>query len=79
VKDTAPSIAIIGPGLPASAWAYYLKKAGFESFAIFEKARDIGGVWRENTYPGAAAMCRRTCIRSRSIRITHGRRRRAAA
>jgi len=52
VKDTAPRIAIIGAGVAGLGMGYYLKKAGFESFAIFEKARDIGGVWRENTYPG---------------------------
>jgi cation diffusion facilitator CzcD-associated flavoprotein CzcO len=31
-----------------------LKKAGIESFTIYEKAEDLGGTWRDNTYPGAA-------------------------
>jgi hypothetical protein len=31
-----------------------LKQAGFEQFTLFEKAADVGGVWRDNTYPGAA-------------------------
>src|SRR5699024_7433449 len=31
-----------------------LKRAGFEDIVLFEKAADVGGVWRENTYPGAA-------------------------
>ena len=33
--------------------AYYLKQAGIDSFVIFEKAGDVGGTWRDNTYPGA--------------------------
>src|SRR6476620_9160140 len=31
-----------------------LKRAGIDSFTILEKADDVGGTWRENTYPGAA-------------------------
>ena len=29
-----------------------LKSAGIENFTIYEKASQIGGTWRENTYPG---------------------------
>src|SRR3546814_4691333 len=29
-------------------------QAGIDSFTIYEKADRLGGVWRENTYPGAA-------------------------
>jgi cation diffusion facilitator CzcD-associated flavoprotein CzcO len=50
----SPSIAIIGAGFAGLAMAYYLKKAGIESFTVFEKGTQVGGVWRENTYPGAA-------------------------
>jgi cation diffusion facilitator CzcD-associated flavoprotein CzcO len=49
-----PSIAIIGAGFSGLGMAYYLKKSGFEDFVIYEKAADLGGTWRENTYPGAA-------------------------
>ncbi len=31
-----------------------LKKAGIDSFEILEKAAQLGGTWRDNTYPGAA-------------------------
>jgi long-subunit acyl-CoA synthetase (AMP-forming)/cation diffusion facilitator CzcD-associated flavoprotein CzcO len=34
--------------------AIELKRSGFEDFVIFERASSVGGVWRENTYPGAA-------------------------
>ncbi|WP_280217119.1 flavin-containing monooxygenase [Nocardia neocaledoniensis] len=50
----APSIAIIGSGFGGLAAAIALKKRGFDDIVIFEKADDVGGVWRENTYPGAA-------------------------
>ena len=50
----APSIAIIGAGFGGIGLAITLKKAGIESLTIFEKAEGVGGVWRHNTYPGAA-------------------------
>jgi cation diffusion facilitator CzcD-associated flavoprotein CzcO len=31
-----------------------LKKAGIDSFVILEQGGDVGGVWRENTYPGCS-------------------------
>jgi len=34
--------------------AIKLLKAGFDQVTIFEKASSVGGVWRENTYPGIA-------------------------
>src|SRR3546814_10042717 len=49
-----PSVAIIGAGFGGLAAAHYLKQAGIDSFTIYEKADRLGGVWRENTYPGAA-------------------------
>ncbi|MFD4432656.1 flavin-containing monooxygenase, partial [Nocardia sp. NPDC058497] len=49
-----PSIAVIGSGFGGLAAAIALKKRGFDDIVVFEKADDVGGVWRENTYPGAA-------------------------
>lgn len=51
-KRTSPEVFIIGAGLGGLGMALYLKRAGIESFTIFEKGDDVGGVWRENTYPG---------------------------
>src|SRR3954465_8822075 len=31
-----------------------LRQAGIEDFEIFERGATVGGVWRANTYPGAA-------------------------
>ncbi|MAE96979.1 MAG: 4-hydroxyacetophenone monooxygenase [Deltaproteobacteria bacterium] len=47
-------IAIIGAGFAGIGTAIKLKKAGIESFTIFERASEVGGTWRDNTYPGAA-------------------------
>ena len=47
-------IAIIGAGFAGIGSAVRLKQAGIHSFTIFERADDIGGTWRDNTYPGAA-------------------------
>ncbi len=50
----SPSVAIIGAGFGGIGLGMTLKRAGVDSFTIFEKAEGIGGVWRDNTYPGAA-------------------------
>jgi cation diffusion facilitator CzcD-associated flavoprotein CzcO len=47
-------IAIIGAGFAGIGAAIRLRKAGIDSFTIFERAGEIGGTWRDNTYPGAA-------------------------
>src|SRR3546814_17799760 len=31
-----------------------LREAGIYDVTVFEKARDVGDTWRENTYPGIA-------------------------
>jgi cation diffusion facilitator CzcD-associated flavoprotein CzcO/acetyl esterase/lipase len=49
----SPSIAIIGAGFGGIGLGIQLKRAGFEDFTIMEKGEGIGGVWRDNTYPGA--------------------------
>ncbi|CAG0903802.1 unnamed protein product, partial [Darwinula stevensoni] len=53
-KGVCMKIAIIGSGFSGLGMAYYLDKAGFTDYTIYEKANDVGGCWRENTYPGVA-------------------------
>ena len=48
----ALKIAIIGGGMSGICMAAKLQDAGIDSFTIFEKADDVGGTWRDNTYPG---------------------------
>jgi cation diffusion facilitator CzcD-associated flavoprotein CzcO len=45
-------VAIIGAGMSGICMAVKLQDAGIDSFTIFEKADDVGGTWRDNTYPG---------------------------
>jgi cation diffusion facilitator CzcD-associated flavoprotein CzcO/acetyl esterase/lipase len=49
-----PSVAIIGAGFGGIGLAIKLRKLGIDSLTIFEKGERVGGVWRDNTYPGAA-------------------------
>ncbi|MEV4572727.1 NAD(P)/FAD-dependent oxidoreductase [Nonomuraea jabiensis] len=49
-----PGLAIIGSGFAGIGMAIKLKEAGYHDFVILEKAADLGGTWRDNTYPGCA-------------------------
>ncbi len=51
-RMTTARIAIVGTGFSGLGMAISLKKAGIEDFVIFERAADVGGTWRDNTYPG---------------------------
>ncbi|MGB5812315.1 MAG: NAD(P)/FAD-dependent oxidoreductase [Polyangiales bacterium] len=55
-QDTATDfpIAIIGAGFAGIGAAIRLKQEGIESFTMFERADEVGGTWRDNTYPGCA-------------------------
>ena len=48
------SVAIIGSGFGGVAAAVRLLQAGVSDLVVFERSDDVGGVWRANTYPGAA-------------------------
>ncbi|WP_107657685.1 DUF4873 domain-containing protein [Nocardia suismassiliense] len=48
-----PEIVIVGAGFGGIGMAIELRKAGIDDFVVLEKAGEIGGTWRENTYPGA--------------------------
>lgn len=60
VKSTSPTkvakakILIIGTGFGGIATAWHLKQAGEHDFVILERKGDVGGVWRDNGYPGCA-------------------------
>lgn len=47
-------IIIIGCGFGGIGMGIKLKEAGIHSFTIFERADEVGGTWRDNTYPGCA-------------------------
>ena len=47
-------VAILGSGYGGLGMAAQLVRGGIDDFVILEKADEVGGVWRDNTYPGAA-------------------------
>jgi cation diffusion facilitator CzcD-associated flavoprotein CzcO len=47
-------VVVVGTGFSGLGMAIQLKKAGRTDFVVLEKADDVGGTWRDNTYPGCA-------------------------
>src|SRR3954471_7663984 len=47
-------IAIIGSGFAGIGAAIRLQQAGFDDYVVLERAADVGGTWRDNSYPGCA-------------------------
>jgi cation diffusion facilitator CzcD-associated flavoprotein CzcO len=45
-------IAIVGTGFAGLGMAIRLRQEGEQDFVLLERAADIGGTWRDNTYPG---------------------------
>ncbi|MCW2784546.1 MAG: Cyclohexanone monooxygenase [Marmoricola sp.] len=51
---TTPRIVIIGAGFGGIGTAVELIQHGYTDVTLLERADEVGGVWRDNTYPGAA-------------------------
>ncbi len=47
-------VLVVGAGFGGLGMAIRLDGAGERDFLVVDKGRDVGGTWRENTYPGAA-------------------------
>ncbi|CAA0110296.1 flavin-containing monooxygenase [Zhongshania aliphaticivorans] len=54
VSYTNTQILIVGTGFAGLGMAIRLKEMGINDFIIIERAKDVGGTWRDNRYPGAA-------------------------
>ena len=61
VIDTAPTtlpdeveVAVVGSGFSGLAMAHRLREDGVTDFVVLERAREVGGTWRDNSYPGCA-------------------------
>jgi cation diffusion facilitator CzcD-associated flavoprotein CzcO len=48
------SIAVVGGGFGGVGAAVMLRQAGYEDVTVFERGERVGGVWNDNTYPGAS-------------------------
>lgn len=47
-------VAVIGSGFSGLGTAIRLIQQGIDDFLVFERADEVGGTWRDNTYPGCA-------------------------
>jgi cation diffusion facilitator CzcD-associated flavoprotein CzcO len=47
-------VLIVGTGFAGLGMAVRLKQAGIDDLILLERAGEVGGTWRDNTYPGAA-------------------------
>ncbi|WP_432515066.1 flavin-containing monooxygenase [Kineococcus sp. SYSU DK001] len=51
---TTTDVLVIGSGFAGLGLAVRLQRDGVHDFLVLERAGDVGGTWRDNTYPGAA-------------------------
>lgn len=49
-----PRVVIVGAGFGGLGAARELRRRGIDDIVVLERAASVGGVWRDNTYPGAA-------------------------
>ncbi len=54
MDNVSVDIAIIGAGFAGLGAAIRLLKEGRTNIVVFERAAEVGGTWRDNTYPGCA-------------------------
>jgi cation diffusion facilitator CzcD-associated flavoprotein CzcO len=47
-------VAVIGTGFTGLAAVHALRQAHITDFVVLERAQEVGGTWRDNTYPGLA-------------------------
>lgn len=47
-----PRVVVVGAGFAGIATGVKLKRAGIETFTVYESSLGIGGTWWDNTYPG---------------------------
>ncbi|WP_433269312.1 flavin-containing monooxygenase [Actinosynnema sp. CS-041913] len=47
-------VLVVGTGFSGLGMAIELKRTGERDFVVLEKAGDLGGTWRDNSYPGCA-------------------------
>ncbi len=52
---------VIGAGFGGLGLAIKLAQAGEDDFLLVDRGNEVGGTWRDNTYPGLPATCRPSC------------------
>ncbi len=51
---TEHQVVIVGAGFSGLGMAARLRQMGIEDFVVLDRGNDLGGTWRDNSYPGAA-------------------------
>ncbi|ASW55002.1 NAD(P)/FAD-dependent oxidoreductase [Plantactinospora sp. KBS50] len=53
-QRTSVRIAVLGAGFGGIGTAIRLRQRGYRDFLVFDRGTEVGGTWRDNTYPGCA-------------------------
>ncbi|MBH5335521.1 NAD(P)/FAD-dependent oxidoreductase [Streptomyces pactum] len=69
--NRSPKVVIVGTGLGGIGLAVHLKQTGINNLVILEQGHDVGGVWRDNNYPGAACDVPSTLYSYNSFKTKH--------
>ncbi len=48
------SVVIVGAGFSGIGMAARLRAMGVDDFVVLDRGNDLGGTWRDNSYPGAS-------------------------
>jgi cation diffusion facilitator CzcD-associated flavoprotein CzcO len=48
------SVIVVGAGFSGIGMAARLRQMGMDDFVVLDRGNDLGGTWRDNSYPGAA-------------------------
>src|SRR5689334_23917061 len=52
VEGLHSTVVVVGSGFGGIGMGTALRRAGMDDFVILEESSELGGVWRDNTYPG---------------------------
>ena len=47
-------VVVVGAGFSGIGMAARLRSMGIDDFVLLDRGNDLGGTWRDNSYPGAA-------------------------
>jgi cation diffusion facilitator CzcD-associated flavoprotein CzcO len=50
--NSSVRVAIVGSGFAGLGLAIRMRQQGIDDFVVLERADEVGGTWRDNTYPG---------------------------
>ncbi|HEX3793330.1 MAG TPA: NAD(P)/FAD-dependent oxidoreductase [Acidimicrobiales bacterium] len=54
MSESTHRVVIVGAGFSGIGMAIRLREMGLDDFVVLDRGNDLGGTWRDNSYPGAA-------------------------